>query len=351
MDGYICLFEAVAQFDGAVEDGFVCRAVGVNRVVAEALKLVDGARFCRRGGFGFRALDDGERLRVDGVKEVFGFHRVRLAEEAVVVADFAVERVFGADPVDDAVGFVAFGVFAEGVRVVVTTQFGDVAVRVFDDFVAGDDVAAAQAHRLAGGEAFPFFRRVFADVVALDVEGVAEGDAAAALAFVLRVVGELVVFFVVIRQAGDGDFERADDGHAARGVFVQVVADGAFEVFDGDGAVGFADADFAAEFAQRARRDAAAAHAGDGWHARVVPAVDVFFGHELDEAAFGEDGVFEREAGEFDLLRVAGGFKDVQYPVVERAVVFEFEGAERVGDVFQHVRQAVGVVVHGIDFP
>ena len=193
--------------------------------------------------------------------------------------------------------------------------------------------------------------RVFADVVALDVEGVTEGDAAAALAFVLRVVGKVVVFFVVVRQAGESDFERADDGHAARGVFVQVVADGAFEVFDGDGAVGFADADFAAEFAQRTCRDATAAHARDGRHARVVPAVDVFFGHELDEAAFGEDGVFEREAGEFDLLRVAGGFEDVQHPVVERAVVFEFEGAERVGDVFQHVRQAVGVVVHGIDFP
>ena len=71
MDGYVRLFEAVAQFDGAVEDGFVCRAVGVNRVVAEALELVHGACFCRRGGFGFRASNDGERLRVDGVEEVF----------------------------------------------------------------------------------------------------------------------------------------------------------------------------------------------------------------------------------------------------------------------------------------
>ena len=77
----------------------------------------------------------------------------------------------------------------------------------------------------------------------------------------------------------------------------------------------------------------------------------MLFLHELDEAAFGKDGVFERETGEFDLLRVAGGIEYVQHPVVERAVIFEFEGTEAVGDAFEHVREAVGVVVHGIDFP
>ena len=39
------------------------------------------------------------------------------------------------------------------------------------------------------------------------------------------------------------------------------------------------------------------------------------------------------------------------HPVVERAVVLELERADRVGDVLQRVRDAVGVVVHRVDAP
>ena len=46
-DGYICLFEAVSQFDGAVEDGLVRCAVRINGIVAEAFELVHGACFRR----------------------------------------------------------------------------------------------------------------------------------------------------------------------------------------------------------------------------------------------------------------------------------------------------------------
>ena len=41
------LFEAVAQFDGAVEDGLVRCAVRINGIVTEAFELVHGTRFRR----------------------------------------------------------------------------------------------------------------------------------------------------------------------------------------------------------------------------------------------------------------------------------------------------------------
>ena len=41
------LFEAVAQFDGAVEDGVVRCAIRINGIVAKTFELVHGARFRR----------------------------------------------------------------------------------------------------------------------------------------------------------------------------------------------------------------------------------------------------------------------------------------------------------------
>ena len=41
----------------------------------------------------------------------------------------------------------------------------------------------------------------------------------------------------------------------------------------------------------------------------------------------------------------------VQHPVIQRAVGFKFERAQRVGDAFDGVGNAVGVVVHRVDAP
>ena len=70
----------------------------------------------------------------------------------------------------------------------------------------------------------------------------------------------------------------------------------------------------------------------------------------VEQLALAEQGVGEVEAVEFDLLRMidAEGF-DV--PIVERAVIFEFEGADGVGDALDGIALPVRVVVHGVDAP
>mmetsp|Transcript_5820 Transcript_5820/g.13955 ORF Transcript_5820/g.13955 Transcript_5820/m.13955 type:complete len:211 (+) Transcript_5820:1590-2222(+) len=76
---------------------------------------------------------------------------------------------------------------------------------------------------------------------------------------------------------------------------------------------------------------------------------------ELDQLALRQNRVLEVEARELCLPRVAGDqvrvLQLVQHPVVERAVVLELEGAERVRDLFQGVRNAVREVVHRVDAP
>jgi hypothetical protein len=102
------------------------------------------------------------------------------------------------------------------------------------------------------------------------------------------------------------------------------------------------------------RREAAAAGADQGGQARVVPAGDVLFVHQLDQLALGQHHVGEVEAGELDLARNRAGRtigQAVQQPVVEGALVLELEGADGVGDVLERVLDGVGEGVHRVDAP
>ena len=118
-----------------------------------------------------------------------------------------------------------------------------------------------------------------------------------------------------------------------------------------DHAVGLGDADDVAEGADRPRRVAAPAQAGEGGHARVVPAVDVALLDELQQPALGEHGVGQVEARELDLVGARREAEVVDQPVVDVAVVLELQRAQRVGDLLEGVRQRMGEVVHRVDRP
>ena len=69
-------------------------------------------------------------------------------------------------------------------------------------------------------------------------------------------------------------------------------------------AVGLRHADRAAEIAHRFGRVAAAAHAAERGHARIVPAAHAAFLHQLQQLALAQQRVGEVEAVELDLLRM-----------------------------------------------
>ena len=133
----------------------------------------------------------------------------------------------------------------------------------------------------------------------------------------------------------------------------QFLADGAFQHAHVHHVFRFGNAGAFGKQAQPLGRVAAAAHTGDGGHARVVPAADVFFGNQLVELAFGRDGIQQFQARELVLMWARGVRRGnvVQHPVIQRAVGFKFERAQRVGDAFDGVGNAVGVVVHRVDAP
>jgi hypothetical protein len=170
-------------------------------------------------------------------------------------------------------------------------------------------------------------------------------------------------------EVGEHEPDRVEHREAARRAAVEVLAQAVLEHRELDHRVLLGHAGALPEHAQRGRREAAPARARERGHARVVPAVDQAFLHELHELALAHHRVVEVAARELDLLRAADGIGDaalaqqrgqlgivlqvemVQEPVVERAVVLELERAERVRDAFDRVRDAVRVVVHRVDAP
>src|SRR5204863_4956747 len=57
------------------------------------------------------------------------------------------------------------------------------------------------------------------------------------------------------------------------------------------------------------------------------------------------------KAGEFDLLWMPIDFQFVEDPIVERAMILEFERADRLSDLLYRIGDAMGEIVHRIDAP
>jgi hypothetical protein len=166
----------------------------------------------------------------------------------------------------------------------------------------------------------------------------------------------------VLGPVGDRHLQRAEHAQAARRPLVQVVADRVLEQAVVVGGVELGRPDPVAEVPDALRGVAPPAHARDGRHPRVVPALDMPVVDELLELALAGDDVGRVQARELGLLRVvdrlvaglprlAPPVDRVDEPVVQRAVVLELERADRVGDPLDRVLQPVRPVVHRVDVP
>ncbi|PRD39768.1 UNVERIFIED_CONTAM: hypothetical protein NCL1_01509 [Trichonephila clavipes] len=256
----------------------------------------------------------------------------------------------GRHPVDHTLDLAVDRVGAQRVEVEHAAQLHHLAGSITDHLVAAHDVGVAQAHFAARHQALPALGRGLGEVLAVDVDLARQRQRALAHVGVRMTHGgdDLVV---VIGQVGQHHLQRSQHGHGARRSRFQVLADAELQQRHVADAFGLADADLVAESADRLRRVAATAQAGDGRHARVVPALHQLLVDQLLELALGSHGVVQVQARELDLLRMRQRRQLVQQPVVERPVILELERAQRMRDALQRVRDRVRVVVHRVDAP
>ena len=195
-------------------------------------------------------------------------------------------------------------------------------------------------------------RRHLGEVVPLDVEHPREGERARAFARnVVRPVGGVQLLDGVLRIVLDHQPQRPQHALHPRGLGVEIVAQGVLELADVDGAVALRHPHRVAEGAHRLRRRPPPSQPGQRRHARVVPAGDQPPLDELQQLALAHQRVGEVEARELDLARARRHRGVGHHPVVELAVVLELQGAERVGDPLDRVRQRVREVVHRVEAP
>ena len=71
----------------------------------------------------------------------------------------------------------------------------------------------------------------------------------------------------------------------------------------------------------------------DGRHARIIPAADRTFLHQLQQPSLAHNRIGEIETGKLDLLRMAGNRQLLEKPVIQRPVVFKLKGADRMGNL------------------
>ena len=236
-------------------------------------------------------------------------------------------------------------------RVVGAAQLDDLAPGVADRFATGHEIGVAEARLAPRRQAMELARGIRREIVALDVELAGEGDAADARSGILGVVGGLEPLGPPGRVVVDGRFQRAQHRHAPRRAAVEDVAHAMFERFDLHRAVALVHPDHGAEFADRPGRNAASAQTGESGHARVVPSRHPAARHRFREPSFRQHRVREVEAGELVLPRPRRRRKMFDQPVVQGPVVFELEGADRMGHPLDRVRLAVRVIVCRVDAP
>ena len=220
----------------------------------------------------------------------------------------------------------------------------------FTTVLRSDEIRIAQADFLAGREAVVLGRRNLAEIILLDVDFAGEGHLARSGGRVFGVVGDLDELLLPGGVVIDDELEGIEHSHGAAGAAVQVIALKVLEHFDIDDAIGARYAGLGDEDADGLGSEAAAAHAGESGHTRVVPSGDAILPDQLDQQTFAEQGVGDVEAVEFDL---PGGedAKLLDEPAIERLVIGVLEGAHGVGDALDGVGLAVRVVVHGVDAP
>ncbi len=306
------------------------------------------------GGFHEGVFDDLQAAGVEEVHEIAVFvgGGGGVGEEAVVEAHRGGNGMGGGHPVEGAFGFDAGGVLtALAVGVVGAVHFEDFAgLVVLDEVFAMDDVSPLEADVTARTQAEEFFRGVFHEVGALDVELAAEGHHSGAGAFVFGVVFQFEFFGLPFGVVSDDDFQGVEHGHDAAGGAVELFADASFQQLDFDDVVAAGHAGFVAESADGGRRVAPAAQPREGGHAGVVPALYVPFFHQFEQAPLAGDHVGDVHAGELD-LPAGENLEFLDEPIVEGPVVAKLQGAQGVGDALDAVALPVREIVHRVDAP
>ncbi|MNQ78863.1 hypothetical protein D3C85_937860 [compost metagenome] len=146
--------------------------------------------------------------------------------QRLIQAELRWYSAFRVNPVDRAFDFTAGEAAAAfGLDIISTVQLNNVAIRILDEVVALDEVGVFQTHFVAREETEILRRRIFHEIVLLDVDLAGERNHAVAHFRVLGIVLRLQHLRTILRIVSDDNFKRIEHAHRAERLQFQILTD------------------------------------------------------------------------------------------------------------------------------
>src|SRR5205823_7454196 len=145
------------------------------------------------------------------------------------------------------------------------------ATLILHDLSARDEVRTPKAYFAAEGKPEELFRRVFHEIVLLDVQHSRKRHPSRASRRILRVVDQVDLFDLAFRVIGQHNPERPQNRHDTRRATVEIFANAVLELRHIDDVFLLRHANARTEIANGFRRETATTQPGDSGHTRVVP--------------------------------------------------------------------------------
>ena len=162
---------------------------------------------------------------------------------------------------------------------------GDVAVRIFLDTLAGDEIGVAQSHLATGPKPEKFLGRILHEIRTFNKQPAPKRHGAFPGGFVLGIVHRLQFLGSSFRIIFNHHLQRIQHRAPALGGFVQLLANGVFQQADVGHPLVLGHAHALAEIANSRGRETAPAIARDGRHAGIIPAGHMIVLHQLQQLA------------------------------------------------------------------
>ena len=275
---------------------------------------------------------------------------VSFGKQLVVQVDLSIHAVLAADPMDGAAHLAAIGgVAVAGFQVSFGMDGHHVAGFVLIHTGAAHQVSTHQADFAAQGQALELRRGNLKEIALVDPDFLGKGNRAGGgiVGVTVGVVGQIKILDLVSRVVVDHQLDRLQNGNAAGGVQLQLGAQHGFQLAHIHQAVCFGNTGGAHKLKNAGGGVAAAAQTAQGGHAGVIPAVHNVLFHQFTQVALAHDGVGHVQAGKFALFGEAGTKNIGHDPLIQGAVVLEFQAAHGMGDALNGVLNGVGKVIQG----
>ena len=228
---------------------------------------------------------------------------------------------------------------------------GHVSVFILFKARTGHEIRIHQAHLVSGEQAEIFLRRLFHEVLTLDIQLSSKRNLTASQRLIFQVVGRFQQLYLSFRIVVDHQLDGIQHRHHSGPLQLEVLTDAVFQHRIIHRGIALGNAAQIHEHLDGFRREAAPSQGCNGHQPGIVPAVHDAVLHQPLDVAFTGHHVGEVHLGKLDLSGRNRIFQLPHHPVIQRSVILKLQRTDGMGNSLNSILNGMGKVIHGIDAP